>query len=285
MGSTASIRTKLSFPKTGDYALAVRGKGTPLGGVYPQIRFSIDGKSCGSITTDGRDWSTYSISARLEKGEHEVELAFVNDAYDPKKGEDRNVWLDKLICGPTPSLKSKRLLSPAALVKVPLGKGFYLLDQVQWTQAGANSERAERYISNLLTNLGCDFGDQAGAVVVPGVKMTPEPGLKLFRTDKGVAGLGANGTVSVTVRFAKTRKYQFAVRASGTEAAGEFPNIALSMDGKKIGDLSLRKAGWQTLRLETDVTEGEHKVGLSFTNDYYRPPEDRNLKIERLEIR
>jgi hypothetical protein len=285
MGSTASIRAKARFPRTGDYTLAVRGKGTPLGGVYPQIRISIDGKNCGSITTDGKDWGTYSICTRVEKGEHEVELAFVNDAYAPEKGEDRNVWLDKLIYGPMPSLKSQRLLSPAALVKVSLGQGFYLLDQVRWTDPQGNSERAERYISNLLTNLSCDFGDRSGAVVVPGDKMEPEVGLRLFHAKDGVVSLGTNGTVFVKMRFGKTRRYRLAIRASGTEAAGAFPNIAVSIDGKKIKDISLSRPGWRVLRLEADVTQGEHKVGLSFTNDYYNPPEDRNLKIERLEIK
>jgi hypothetical protein len=59
----------------------------------------------------------------------------------------------------------------------------------------------------------------------------------------------------------------------------------VSIDGKKIKDISLSRPGWRVLRLEADVTQGEHKVGLSFTNDYYNPPEDRNLKIERLEIK
>jgi hypothetical protein len=33
------------------------------------------------------------------------------------------------------------------------------------------------------------------------------------------------------------------------------------------------------------VAKGEHKIGLSFTNDFYNPPEDRNLRIEHLEIK
>jgi len=45
------------------------------------------------------------------------------------------------------------------------------------------------------------------------------------------------------------------------------------------------RPGWQILRLDAGVAEGEHQVGLSFTNDYYQPPEDRNLKIAHLEIR
>lgn len=285
MGAHASIKAQVWFPRTGEYAVAVCGKGTPLVGVYPQIRISVDGKTRGSITTDGTEWGTYSISTRVEEGSHEVELEFVNDAWDPATREDRNVWLDKLIVGVMPALQSKRLLSPAGLVKVPVGKGAFLLDEVRWSEAGASSEKASRYICSLLTNLRCDFRGRAGATVIPGDKMAPEGDFRFSKGEAGVAGLGSNGTVSVAVQFGKARKYEFAVRASGTEAAGEFPNIALSLDGQKIGDLRLTRPGWQILRIEADVPEGRHKVGLAFTNDYYNPPEDRNLKIAHLEIR
>jgi hypothetical protein len=59
----------------------------------------------------------------------------------------------------------------------------------------------------------------------------------------------------------------------------------VSIDSRKIGSVMLSRPGWQILRLEAAVAEGEHQVGLSFTNDYYQPPEDRNLKIAHLEIR
>ncbi|MEW6357067.1 MAG: carbohydrate-binding domain-containing protein [Planctomycetota bacterium] len=285
MGSSASITGPIHFPETGEYSIAVRGKGTPLGGVYPQIRITIDKKRVGSVTTDGKDWGEYSLSAHVAKGDREVTLSFVNDAWDPEKGEDRNVWLDKVIYGPTPALKSKRLLSPAALVKVPTGKGFYLIDQVQWTGQAGGSEKAGRYLSNLLTNLGCAFGDSAGAIVIPGKALQAEEKLKLWKAQDDGLRMGSNGTVFTKVKFGATRKYEFAMKASGTEAAGEFPNIEVSIDGKKIGSLKLSRPEWQILRLQADVAEGEHTIGLSFTNDLYNPPEDRNLNIGHLQIR
>ncbi|NOZ22598.1 MAG: hypothetical protein GXP25_16085 [Planctomycetes bacterium] len=285
MGSRASITGTIHFPETGEYSIGVRGKGTQLGGVYPQIRITIDGKRAGSITADGEEWGVYSISTHVEKGDRKVTLSFVNDAWDPEKGEDRNVWVDKMIYGPAPALKSKRLLSPAALVKVPMGKGFYLIDQVQWTSKAGGSEKAGRYLSNILTNLGCEFGDSTGSVVIPGDRMQPEKKLKVWKAQSGVLRVGSNGMVSTKVKFGTTRKYEFAVKASGTEAAGEFPNIDLSIDGKKIGSLKLTRGEWQILRIKADVTEGEHTIGLAFTNDLYNPPEDRNLSIGHLQIR
>lgn len=41
------------------------------------------------------------------------------------------------------------------------------------------------------------------------------------------------------VRFASSREYTFEVSAKGTEAAGEYHSIRLSVDGEVIGDQML----------------------------------------------
>jgi len=187
-----------------------------------------------------------------------------------------------------PAMKAKRLLNPPALVKVPLGKGFMLLDQIRWDKRPGDP-KAMRYLSCLLTNLDCDFRSPMTGVTLPAGAFKPKEGVRLATVRKGVAYMGTNGTIATRVRFAKARRYAFAVRASGTGAAGELPNIALSIDGEKIGDRMLRRETWHTVRLEADVAAGEHEIGLSFTNDFYDPaqdpPADRNLRIGHLEIR
>lgn len=283
-GVTGAIKKTLDFPASGEYSFLIRGKGTPVADTYPQIELSIDGRPCGSITTDDRQWGTYGLSAMVEKGTHEVTLAFVNDLWNPVTKEDRNVDLDSLTYGPTPTLKSKRLLHPAALVKVPLGQGFVLLDQVCWDE-GASTEKALRYLSNLLTNLGCDFETTAGSLQIPGAQMTPAKAAKFSPNKDGSMRMGSNGMVLCTVRFSQSRKYRFTIRASGTEAAGQFPNIALSLDGRLVGNVSLHRSDWQLLHLEAEVLAGEHQVGLAFTNDLYDPPADRNLVLGELQIR
>jgi len=288
MYATAGLKTAVHFPKDGEYAFIVRGKGTPVAGVYPQIAIAIDGRRVGSITTAGTEWGEYFLTAQVpKKGSHEISLAFVNDAWDPDKGEDRNVTLDWLRVGPVPAMKAKRLLNPPALVKMPLGKGVILFDQVRWDKRPGD-EKAGRYLSNLLTNLGCDFRSPVGGVTIQSTHLKPKGELRLWRSQGGVLSMGTNGTVATRIRFAKPRRYRFAVRAWGTQAAGEFPNIAVSIDGKKTGDLPLRRPGWHTVRLDAHVAAGEHEVALSFTNDYYDkaqdPPADRNLRIAALRI-
>ena len=219
---------------------------------------------------------------------HHVTLAFVNDAWAPERGEDRNVALDWLRIGPVPPMKAKRLLNPPALVKLALGKGAILLDQIRWDKRPGDP-KAMRYLSCLLTNLGCDFRSPMMGLTLAADAFKPKEGVRLATVRNGVAYMGTNGTIATRVRFAKAGHYEFAVRASGSKAGGAFPNIALSVDGKKLGDLTLRRETWHTLRLEADVPAGEHEVGLAFTNDYYddtqTPPADRNLRIAGLAIR
>jgi len=286
MYTYASIKTAIEFPKEGEYAFVVRGKGTAVGGVYPQIAVSVAGRPVGSVSTAGEEWGEYFLTAEVAAGKHEVSLAFVNDAWDPEKGEDRNVTLDWLRVGPVPPMEAERLLNPPALVRLTLGEraGFVILDQVRWDKRPGD-ERAMRYLSNILTNLNCDFRSPVGVLTLDGSAFKPKGDLKLWSSREGVVSLGTNGTIATTIRFAKSRRYEFALRAEGTQAAGEFPNLALSLDGRKVGDLRLRRPGWHTLRLEAEVPAGEHEVGLSFTNDLYRPPEDRNVSIGALEIR
>jgi hypothetical protein len=285
MYSTATIATTLDFGETANYGFAVRGQGSPLDGVFPEVGLSIDGQSRGSVFVEGEQPGTHMIWTRVERGKHRVSLTFLNDRYDPVSKEDRNLRLDQVSFGPIPRTQSRSLLSPAALVRVPLGQGVCLLDQIRWDRRTCEPEKANRYLSIVLTNLGCPFESPVGAVRIRGGQLLPEPGVKLYRTEDGVAHLGTNGTLGQTVRFGQSRRYRFAVRARGSKAAGQFPHMELSIDGKPLGELRLGGPGWAVLQLEADVSAGEHKIGLSFTNDYYDPPEDRNLDVAHLEIR
>jgi len=282
--ANGGIKAAIDFPGDGEYAFIVRGRGTPVAGVYPQIAIAVDGRRCGSVTTADEAWGEYFLTSPVEVGRHEVSLAFVNDAWAPERGEDRNVSLDWLRVGPVPPMRAERFLNPPALVKLSLGKGVILLDQVRWDKRPGD-ERASRYLSNILTNLNCDFRSPVGGVTLSADAFKPKGKLRLASWRRGVVYFGTNGTITTRVRFAKTRRYEFAIRAWGTEAAGEFPNIALGIDGKKVGDVMLRRPGWHTVRLAADVAAGEHEVALSFTNDFYDPPADRNLRIGHLQVR
>lgn len=119
--------------------------------------------------------------------------------------------------------------------------------------------------------MGCDFGTQTGSVTIAAASMEPQREFVLNRSSDATAHLGSNGTIQHRVRFAAEGTYEFILGASGTEAAGELPNIHVGLDGQPIADVPLEKADWHSLRLTASVPTGEHEVSLSFTNDYYDP--------------
>ncbi len=285
MWRTGSAEKAVRFARSGPCTFVIRAQGTPCAGVYPRITLTLDGQRCGSVLTEGKQWADYYLTTTVAEGEHTLRMAFVNDSSNPETGEDRNLRVDRLVFGPTPALVSKRLLEPAVLVKVPLGRGFLLLDQVRWAADDSSPEKASRYLSNLLTNLGCPFGTRTGSVTIAPATMEPKRDFRFTRADDGAAYLGSNGTIARRVRFQAGGQYEFIVRASGTAAGGELPNIRVGLDGQAVGNLPLKKSSWHVLRLQAPVAEGEHEVSLTFDNDFYDPPEDRNLRIRILLIR
>ncbi len=285
MHARGLIETIVEIPEAGEYAVFVRGRGTPLEGEYPRIRVTVDGRFAGNLTLESEKWDYGATVIEIEKGERRIGLEFVNDAWNPETREDRNVWMDKLLFGPTRPARGRRLLSPAALVTMPLGRGRLFLDQVNWDVETRNVEKARRYLSWLLTSLGVAFRSPMSGVTVDGAQLTPAKGVKLYRGENGVASLAANGTLYFDLVAARAGRYELAVNASGTQAGGEFPNIRIDLGGKPAGNLQLQRDGWRTLRMTVDLPGGTSRIGLSFTNDFYDPPEDRNLRIRSVTVR
>ena len=58
----------------------------------------------------------------------------------------------------------------------------------------------------------------------------------------------------------------------------------MQLDGKLAGTIELKSDGWRPYTLDAEVPQGENEIKLVFTNDEYRPPEDRNLFIQKLVI-
>ncbi len=283
MWKTAALEGEVEVPSPGPYAVALRLRGTPLENIYPQVAVTIGERKCGVISAPGKDWGLAWCSAVLSAGRQPVQLRFVNDKSNPETKEDRNVGIDKLMLAPVKPLQSECLMRPNALVKATLGQGCLLIDQVRWDVDCGGSSQSGRYLSNLLTNLGVDFG--SAGTVVAGERFQFDRQSAGFRIRDGRAYLGANGGMSCRLNFAQAGRHEFRIRASGTEVDDVYPNIALRIDGRVIGDVSLTRAGWQTVVVTAEVDAREHDIGLVFTNDFYRPPKDRNLVVESLEIR
>ena len=82
-------------------ALTITARGSPAGGVWPQLRVSVGGVLVGTVTVSSSGWQAYPVSFTATAGAQELRLAFDNDAIIGS--EDRNLYLDQVTVGcPSP---------------------------------------------------------------------------------------------------------------------------------------------------------------------------------------
>ncbi|MBL8822919.1 MAG: DUF1592 domain-containing protein [Planctomycetia bacterium] len=111
-----------------------------------------------------------------------------------------------------------------------------------------------------------------------------------FSKNNQFRALNTNAEVHVEFPFPKTGKYTLRVRAFGQQAGNEPPKLDLKLDNKVVKTFNISaveadKDPRKTYEVEVQVKEGQHKVSLAFTNDFYDPTlkdekqRDRNLII------
>ena len=122
-------------------------------------------------------------------------------------------------------------------------------------------------------------------------------GDKLKNTQGGAAigghvfGLSSQGEAYVE-DSCSPGKYYLKVRAFAQQAGPEKARMALMVDGqeRQIVEVMAKERSPAEYGLELDLTEGKHRFGAAFLNDYYNPNDpdpknrDRNLFIENIEI-
>ncbi|MEI9476672.1 MAG: carbohydrate-binding domain-containing protein [Deltaproteobacteria bacterium] len=86
------------------------------------------------------------------------------------------------------------------------------------------------------------------------------------------------------MNFPVSGKYSFIVTAFGSAAAGLWPKMEIRIDQSTIDSVRVNSGTWGTYVIEGNIPAGIHKVAIAFTNDYYNPPEDRNLYVDSLFI-
>ena len=281
---TATIRV----PGDGRYVIGVEAGGTPAEGIFPAFAVRVGDRTIGGFATDGGEPRLYTVSGELAAGEHELQVAFVNDRQVSPQ-EDRNA----LVAGvryaraaPMPD-GIKPMTNPGALVAMQTGKGYYLVDGINWPTTGLNALRATRLLATLATNLGVAGRTAARGTLIPLADWTLQEGIEHLRhTDDGGIYLGNTGWAEGTVRFEKAGTYRVTLEARGTEAEGEFPEVELYVDGELIGAQHLISASWHDIPFEAEVSTGEHILRVRFTNDLWDPAAhlDRNFWLRRLYV-
>jgi hypothetical protein len=94
--------------------------------------------------------------------------------------------------------------------------------------------------------------------------------------------LYSNGYVAQNLDFGAGGTYLFNVKASGTPALGGWPQMSLMIDGVAQDSVTVPISQVAYYALSAEVPPGTHQLAISFDNDAYSPPEDRNLFLDEI---
>jgi endo-1,4-beta-xylanase len=101
---------------------------------------------------------------------------------------------------------------------------------------------------------------------------------------QGVWNLHSNGEVGEYVRTEAAGAYEIVVRARGTPCKGVWPLMQAAVDGEGP-TVTVGSRDMAEYTLKVDIPAGAHQVVVAFLNDEVTSDEDRNLYLERIEIR
>ncbi len=96
--------------------------------------------------------------------------------------------------------------------------------------------------------------------------------------------LWSNGTMSQDIDFPETGTYRFEITARGSLAEGIGPEMELIIDGEIQSTVFVNNTDPDTFVFEIEVIAGTREFAIGFYNDYYDPPEDRNLYVDKTHI-
>jgi endo-1,4-beta-xylanase len=96
--------------------------------------------------------------------------------------------------------------------------------------------------------------------------------------------LWSNGRVGGYFRFAEKGIYRVNVRAYGSPAAGEWPEMAIVVDGVSAGTLTVDRKDFRDYAFSVEILEGGTELAVAFMNDLLTATEDRNLYLDRIKI-
>ena len=165
---------------------------------------------------------------------------------------------------------SVALVRPGALVEHPFGRGRVVLDLLAWREA-IKTKEARRWIAQLAAHLGAE---------------TREPPIQLPVTSwGGVRREGDHmmfyGNSTASARFFARRpgRYAVTVDLGGSKMRDGWPAARVVCDFRYMGDVTLDGPGPKPYDFEVTIPAGTHVLSVSFTNDAYEYPEDRNMTL------
>ncbi|MGB2976740.1 MAG: endo-1,4-beta-xylanase [Phycisphaerae bacterium] len=97
--------------------------------------------------------------------------------------------------------------------------------------------------------------------------------------------LYSNGEVGEYVRAEQFGTHELVVRACGTPCKGVWPIMQARVDGTGGPTVSVNSKDFADYTLRVEIPAGVNRVTVAFTNDALEGDEDRNLYLERIEVR
>jgi hypothetical protein len=168
------------------------------------------------------------------------------------------------------------LTAPCVLLKVPYEKGFFIIDMLHYEK---DTVKSARIVSTILTNLGISI--KTPNLVIQAETMTVE---EVYLGERGdiTYAFYTNGYLGTPVDFVMSGVYTFQVFAWADMNGGEGAMMEIFIDRISIETIEITTKGMYEVTL--CVEKGIHQVGIAFTNDFYDPPDDRNLYVDKIAI-
>lgn len=125
-------------------------------------------------------------------------------------------------------------------------------------------------------------GERAGETVVMQAENMAHSGGQ--SVTNGWALLTTGDRVSTDIPLAGSSAYAVSVVARGTYAGGAWPVLDVRIDNVSVGSVVVSSTAWTTYDVPLSAATGMHHVSVTFTNDYYAPPDDRNADVDAVTI-
>jgi DNA-binding beta-propeller fold protein YncE len=93
-----------------------------------------------------------------------------------------------------------------------------------------------------------------------------------------------SGYIAQDVTFPAAGLYKFTLRAQGNLVAGDWSQAELRLDQAPQTVITVDSPTYTDFVVEMTVGAGTHEVAIAFINDYWDPPDDRNLWVDWLRL-
>lgn len=95
LANEGSAWAPLRAETAGGYELRIHARGSQAEGEWPLLVVKLDGTEIGRVAIDTTSMAPFSVPVKVQPGDHELELRFVNDFCIPGEA-DRNCYIDRV---------------------------------------------------------------------------------------------------------------------------------------------------------------------------------------------